>query len=308
MITPPLFSVIVPCYGHEKYLRQAIRSLWDQQFRDFEIIAVDDGSPDQSGAILDELAVASSIPMQVIHRANHGAAASLNIGAAAASGRYLGFLNDDDAYHPDRLEVFRRAIFLDRPARWGFSAVEAINDRGDVLDGDEIGDVIRRRAIGASRSPLEAVRSLPQANTVVSSGNLVVKRTLFAELKGFRSLSFTHDWDLALRLLSVEHPYVAERRLYRYRIHTGNAYNQTLAASGTRTVADESRVLTQAYRERVSRRSVFVPQVVPAREIMSDDLWAIKATLWGMARLRSIPIVYSIVRRTMRSLRARRRK
>jgi len=107
-----LLSVIVPAYGVQAYIRAAIESVFEQDFTDVEIVAVDDCSPDHSGAILDELAAEDS-RVRVIHlEQNAGLGGARNAGVAAATGDYILFLDGDDTLAPgslsaiaDRLEV-----------------------------------------------------------------------------------------------------------------------------------------------------------------------------------------------------------
>ncbi len=107
-----LFSVIVPAYGVQAYLRAAIESVLDQDFSDVEIVAVDDCSPDRSGDILDDLAERDS-RVRVLHLPeNVGLGGARNAGVAAATGEYILFLDGDDTLSPgslsaiaDRLEV-----------------------------------------------------------------------------------------------------------------------------------------------------------------------------------------------------------
>ena len=88
-------SVIVPVYNVAPYLRQCMDSLVGQTLREIEVICVDDGSTDGSGAILDEYAVRDS-RIRVIHQANAGAGAARNAGLAMATGEYLFFCDPDD--------------------------------------------------------------------------------------------------------------------------------------------------------------------------------------------------------------------
>lgn len=94
----PVISIIVPVYGVEKYLRDCLDSIVSQTFSDWECILVDDGSPDQSGAICDEYAARDS-RFRVIHRPNGGVAAARNTALAACRGRYIGFVDSDDLVH-----------------------------------------------------------------------------------------------------------------------------------------------------------------------------------------------------------------
>lgn len=106
-------SVIVPVYKVENYLRRCVDSILNQTFRDFELILVDDGSPDCCGRICDEYA--ASYPfIHVIHRENGGLSAARNSGidwAFANSGsQYLAFVDSDDWLAPEYLEMLYRAV------------------------------------------------------------------------------------------------------------------------------------------------------------------------------------------------------
>lgn len=102
-----LISVIIPAYKTEVYLKRCIDSVLAQTWTNLEIIAVDDGSPDRSGAILDEYAKRDP-RVTVIHQENKGVSAARNAGLAAASGDYIGFVDSDDALEPDMYEVLIR--------------------------------------------------------------------------------------------------------------------------------------------------------------------------------------------------------
>lgn len=90
-----LFSVVVPVYNVEKYLRECVESILRQTFDDFELILVDDGSKDSSGAICDEYA-ATDNRIKVIHKKNGGQSTARNAGIDAARGEYAIFLDSDD--------------------------------------------------------------------------------------------------------------------------------------------------------------------------------------------------------------------
>ena len=86
-----LFSVIVPIYNIEKYLRRCIDSILAQSFGDYELILVDDGSPDNCPAICDEYAQKDSRVVP-IHNQNQGYAVSVNSGIKMAKGEYISML------------------------------------------------------------------------------------------------------------------------------------------------------------------------------------------------------------------------
>lgn len=105
----PKISIIVPCYNVEKYLHQCLDSLTGQTCRDIEIITVDDGSPDNSGAICDAYAAKDS-RVRVIHKKNGGVSAARNDGLEAAAGEYVLFCDGDDWMPLDACEHFAAGV------------------------------------------------------------------------------------------------------------------------------------------------------------------------------------------------------
>lgn len=91
----PALSIIVPVYNVEKYIRKCIESILHQTFTDFELLLIDDGSPDNCPQICDEYALIDS-RVKVIHQSNKGVSSARNIGLRMAKGRWIGFVDSDD--------------------------------------------------------------------------------------------------------------------------------------------------------------------------------------------------------------------
>ena len=97
-----MLSIIMPVYNAEKYLSATVESVLHQSFRDFELILVDDGSTDGSGAICDSF---NDPRIRVIHQKNAGVAAARNTGLRAAAGAYIGWVDSDDLIVPDMFRI-----------------------------------------------------------------------------------------------------------------------------------------------------------------------------------------------------------
>ena len=113
-------SIIVPIYNVAPYLRKCVDSLLAQDISDYEIILVDDGSTDDSGAIADELVhafslspLASRLQLRVIHQSNAGLSAARNTGIAAAIGDYIMFVDSDDYLQPNVLGTLMEQVGRD---------------------------------------------------------------------------------------------------------------------------------------------------------------------------------------------------
>jgi len=96
----PNVSVIIPTYKRANLVSQAIESVLAQTYTDYEIIVINDGSPDNTKEVLDEF----EDKITTIHQENQGVASARNAGIRAAQGRYIAFLDDDDLWLPNKLE------------------------------------------------------------------------------------------------------------------------------------------------------------------------------------------------------------
>ncbi|GEN76168.1 glycosyltransferase family 2 protein [Chryseobacterium hagamense] len=96
----PILSIIVPIYNVEMYLKECIDSILNQDFNDFELILVNDGSPDNCGEICDNYALLDN-RIKVIHKVNGGLSSARNSGIEIARGEYLSFIDSDDFISED---------------------------------------------------------------------------------------------------------------------------------------------------------------------------------------------------------------
>ncbi len=222
-MSAPWLSVIMPTYNGGRHLEAALRSLLDQEERDFEVIAVDDGSTDRTPEILR--AFSHSLPLRIVAREHIGNwAAGTNYGMALARGRYLSWLHQDDTWAADRLAQLRRLA-----AQWP-DAMMVIHPVWFI---DGVG-----RRVGRWRFPLpRAIGPLPPCRLMerllvqnfIAASAVAFQAAAFRRLGGLdERLWFLADWDYWLRLARqgavVQHPGF----LASFRLHSGS---QTLARS-----------------------------------------------------------------------------
>lgn len=105
----PFFSIVVPVYNVAPYLRECLNSVLAQTFADWECLCVDDGSTDESGAILDEYAKKDH-RFRVFHKKNGGVSAARNLALDNVKGEWIGFLDGDDIYRLDLMETCKNVI------------------------------------------------------------------------------------------------------------------------------------------------------------------------------------------------------
>ncbi len=118
LIQKPSISIVMAVYNSASYLTEAVQSIINQSFGQFELITIDDGSTDGSAELLDQLAKKDN-RIRVIHQNNQGVGAATNIGIKAATGHYIAIMDSDDLALPNRLEVQKN--FLD--AHWDIVGV-----------------------------------------------------------------------------------------------------------------------------------------------------------------------------------------
>jgi len=101
----PLLTVIIPVYNVERFLVETLDSVFDQNFKDFSVIAVNDGSTDNSPDILEKYSAKKNV--HIIHQDNRGLSAARNTGLKKANGKYIYFLDSDDKINP---EIFSSVV------------------------------------------------------------------------------------------------------------------------------------------------------------------------------------------------------
>jgi glycosyltransferase involved in cell wall biosynthesis len=104
----PLVSVLLPVYNGEEFVQKAINSILDQSFHDFELVVINDGSTDNTKAILDQF---QDSRLRIIHKPNEGLCKTLNLGLQIARGKYIARIDADDLADPERLE--KQVAFLE---------------------------------------------------------------------------------------------------------------------------------------------------------------------------------------------------
>lgn len=129
----PVFSVIVPIYKVEPYLKKCVDSILNQTFRDFELLLIDDGSPDSCPQICDSYA-GQDRRVRVIHKPNGGLVSARNTGIAAACGQYICYVDGDDWIADNLLEtVWKKAIEQHQPDMVVFGIVKKFLDRDEEI-------------------------------------------------------------------------------------------------------------------------------------------------------------------------------
>ena len=200
----PVVSIVLPCHDGAAHLEAAVGSVMAQTCKDWELILVDDGSSDGSGALIDVFAECDP-RIRAIHLSrNRGLPAALNEGFRHATGAYWTWTSDDNRYEDGAIERMR-ARLEERP---GVDLVYADYVRFDALGGE---------------TPVRAapVASLPRTNGIGAC--FLYRRELHEELGGFdETLPLAEDYDFWLRASAQFRLEPLHEPLYRYREHASS--------------------------------------------------------------------------------------
>jgi glycosyltransferase involved in cell wall biosynthesis len=213
----PRVSAVVPLYNHAAYIEEAIFSLLAQGTLLKQVVVLDDGSTDDSAAIMRKLA-ARDARIRFSSQANRGAHAALNTMLAQCDGEFLAVLNSDDAWQPGRLSSLVEALDADQAAGMAWSLVRCMDG-----DGAEVGNAWYEAALRFYRDGGDLAAALLNGNFVLTTSNLVLRRTAWQAVGPFAALRYTHDLDWVLRALALGvRAAVVQAPLLRYRIHARN--------------------------------------------------------------------------------------
>jgi glycosyltransferase involved in cell wall biosynthesis len=202
-------SVVIPVFNREKFIRQTIESVLAQSYRDFEIIAVDDGSRDGSRAILESFADSVRV-LEHPGRANRGQSASINLGLRQARGELIAVLDSDDLWLPQKLAI--QVAYLDSHPDVGLVygngwMVDETGARRYAIYGPE-----HRELSDASRVLLDCYFHVP--------GNALVRAEVLRKVGGFdETLRAAQDHDMAIRIAEVTRLAYIDSHLWCYRRH-----------------------------------------------------------------------------------------
>jgi glycosyltransferase involved in cell wall biosynthesis len=193
-----MVSVVIPTYNRLPWVRDAIESVLKQNYRDFELLVVDDGSTDGTGGALK----ACGKEIRYVFQENRGVSAARNLGARLSRGKYLAFLDSDDLWEPKKLEVQVRCM--------------SENPQFPLCYTDEIwlrkGVRVNPKKKHAKYSGWIFEKCLPLC--IISPSSALMKRSLFDEMDGFdENLPVCEDYDFWLRVTCRYPVLLIEREL-----------------------------------------------------------------------------------------------
>lgn len=215
-------SVIVPIYRVEKYLPACIDSILNQTFTDFELILVDDGSPDRCPAICDEAAERDA-RVRVIHQANAGLSAARNAGIEAAHGAWLSFVDSDDYIAPHFCEKLYQTAQRTN-ADCVMCSVQNVDESGKLIDSALM------RVADEVKTGREVLRKIGRDDVTpyLTAWNKLYRRKLFNTLRYPAGRQNEDVFVFAELFCQVQRAVCVAEPLYFYRKRIGSIMNSVV--------------------------------------------------------------------------------
>lgn len=195
---PPTISVILPFYNASATLEEALESVADQQFRDYEVIAVDDGSED-GGAALVEHHARRDRRIRLLRPGRRGLVSALNLGLKSASAPLIARMDADDRMHPERLATQHRHMAEHPELTLAGTRVRLFPD-ADIQSGFRAYMAWQERCL----RPEDIAEEIYVESPIVHP-SMIYRRQAVLALGGYREGMFPEDYDLVLRLHHTGH-------------------------------------------------------------------------------------------------------
>ena len=230
----PLLSVVIPAYNVAEFILPAIDSIRAQSFKNLEIIAVNDGSTDATGALL---AAVKDSRLKLINQTNRGLANARNTGIKAARGKYIGFLDGDDIWYAGKAERHIMALEKDPTIGLSYSNSVYIDE-----EGQKTGQLLISRILEPTLADLIARNHIGNGSTPVIRSACFSQAGLFDE-----ELGYFEDYEMWVRIAAKSQFRAAliPQPLTGYRIRT-----RSLSVNFDRIVANVptlERILSNRY-------------------------------------------------------------
>jgi glycosyltransferase involved in cell wall biosynthesis len=212
---PPQVSVVIPAYNAAPYIAGTLDSVFAQSFAHFEVVLVNDGSPD-TGRLEEELKTCLS-RIRYFKQVNRGPSAARNLGIMEAKSPYIALLDADDFWLPNHLSSQMQRLTADE--KLGLVYSDALHLRGDTLIGTAFERVPQSGAVN--------LESLLREQCTINTSSVVVSRKALLEAGLFdESMSHCEDFDLWLRLAGI-----GTGMEYAREVQVGHRVGNGLAAS-----------------------------------------------------------------------------
>ncbi len=212
-------SVIMPVYNSEKYVAEAIQSVLNQTSRDFELIIVNDASPDNSDKIIKKFK--DKRIRYFKHKTNKGKCHSNNFGIKKARGKYLMIFDSDDIMINYKIEVLAKALDLNPGAGLVYSDAWVMNEKGRITGPYSVPLASPRKITGSFRDNKYNAGKMLQRDYIPQGSTMFTKKAIRNVGLFDEEIRVGEDWDMWLRIAEKFKAFYVPVPTYLYRQRKG---------------------------------------------------------------------------------------
>ena len=243
------FSIVIPLYNKESYIRFTLESVFAQKFQDYEVLVVNDGSTDSSAAIARSF---NDKRLRVIDQENSGVSTARNRGAAEAIGSWLAFLDGDDIWSVEHLQELSRLI--EKFPEAGLVTTSSL----EVKRGGEVS--FNNTSVEPARKKIDYFRLASRDIGVVNSSSVAVKSELFEAVGGFSLYTLGEDLEFWAKVALITVVAKSDRNTVIYLRDTDGAMDKA-AYNSVGTAIDEVNLTLENLSPSVSLLASKLPDI-----------------------------------------------
>lgn len=267
-----LISILVTSYNYDKYIKNAIESIKNQTFEDWELIIVDDASEDSSVEIITKATDSYGRVRTIVNDQNMGLEATLEKAFKYASGKWIAILESDDEWTPDYLEEKIKVILKNPDAAVIFNDVETIGNVGKMA-----GLLYaNRKFLRSKKYPRNMFWDMNLKNRIVTFSSVMIRRDLLEKVNWNTPSDRLLDWWLYIQIAYKNKFYYIDKKLTKWRIHSDSYINQKSSAN---CIMTNVLAMIEVYRRKPSfGLLLFILYTIPAfiltklmRKLFSQD-------------------------------------
>lgn len=207
-----MFSVVIPLYNKEKYIRETVQSVLEQDYKEFEVLIVNDGSTDGS---LHKLKDISDARIKIINQENSGVSQARNTGISNASFEWIAFLDGDDLWSPNHLSELKKIIKLFPSSGLISTQHSKSYDESELYTRSEV-----------CKSHIKSIDYFSEAAkkpSIISASSVCINKKVFNEIGGFSNVRIGEDLEYWVKV-ALDYPIaVSDKVTSYYRQNTGGA-------------------------------------------------------------------------------------
>ena len=280
--TQPAVSVLMPARDAAEWIGEALESIRAQTLGDWELVAVDDGSIDETSEILaTHVRRDARVRVFATSESERGLVAALNRGLCEVRGRYVARMDADDIAHPERLAAQTRALDED-------ASLVAVACRVEGFPQEAMGEGMRRYLDWQNglATPEEIARDRFVESPVVAPSLTVRTEVLRTTLDGWRERGWPEDWDLVLRMIEAGRRIArVPRVLHRWRQHARQTTHNDPRYGADRLLRARAHYLARFLRDAVAPRAVWLLGAGPVGKTLAEALLAEGFAVEGFAEI-----------------------